>query len=302
MQFSVVIPTFNRRELLAATLDSVWAQRFTDFQVIVVDDGSSDGTREYLASLGNRVCVVHQANRGAGAARNAGAAVAEGDYIAFLDSDDIWFPWTLATAASIIRDTAASIVLSRFVELFDEAELTAVREEQPRHRQFADYLSASSVPISTGGSTLFIKREVFLASGGFTDRPINAEDHDLILRLGEAAGFAQVLSPVTLAWRRHSRGLSKIVNRNIVGMLHLVDQERAGAYPGGPRRASARREVITRHLRAVSIAALGEGNISGALALYRATFQWHLQAARWRYLAGFPIRALWSAATGAARA
>ena len=302
MQFSVVIPTFNRRELLVATLDSVWAQRFTDFQVIVVDDGSSDGTREYLASLGGRVRVILQANRGAGAARNAGAAVADADYIAFLDSDDIWFPWTLSTVALVIRDTSSSIVVSRFVELFHDAELSTVREEPPRHCQFVDYLSSSSHTISTGGSTLFIKRDVFLASGGFTDRSLNAEDHDLILRLGEAAGFAQVLAPVTLAWRRHSGSVSKIVRRNVAGMLHLVGQECAGAYPGGARRASARREVITRHLRAVSIAALGEGDITGALALYRAAFRWHLQAARWRYLAGFPIRALWSVAAGATRA
>ena len=302
MQFSVVIPTFNRRELLEATLDSVWAQRFTAFQVIVVDDGSSDGTREYLSSLGGRVRVVHQANRGAGAARNAGAAVAEADYIAFLDSDDIWFPWTLSTAASIIRETAAAIVTARYVEFLDPAVLTEVRDEPVRYQRFEDYFSSSSQPIAAGASTLFIKRDVFIASEGFTDRPINGEDHDLVLRLGEAPGFAQVLSPVTLAWRRHSGSVTAIVKRSVAGMLYLVDQEQAGAYPGGARRAPARREVITRHLRAVSFAALRDGEIAGAIALYRATFQWHLQAARWRYLAGFPISALWSAATGVTRA
>jgi glycosyltransferase involved in cell wall biosynthesis len=294
MQFSVVIPTFNRRELLAATLDSVWAQRFTDFQVIVVDDGSSDGTREYLASLGGRVRVILQANRGAGAARNAGAAVADADYIAFLDSDDIWFPWTLSTVASVIHDTASSIVVSRFVEFFHDAELTTAREEPPRHCQFADYLSSSAHPISTGGSTLFIKRNVFLASGGFTDRSINAEDHDLILRLGEAAGFAQVLAPVTVAWRRHTGSVSMIVNRSVEGMLYLVDQERAGRYPGGATRAHERRRIIARHVRPVSFSCLSHRRPRAGFALYSATFWWNAQAGHWSYLAAFPVLGAWA--------
>jgi cellulose synthase/poly-beta-1,6-N-acetylglucosamine synthase-like glycosyltransferase len=94
--FSIVIPTFNRERLIAATLESVLAQTEGDFEVIVVDDGSTDGTEAALAPWRDRLTFVRQPNQGPGPARNLGAARAKGEYIAFLDSDDLWFPWTLA--------------------------------------------------------------------------------------------------------------------------------------------------------------------------------------------------------------
>src|SRR5687767_3522938 len=101
--FSVVIPTYNRTALLRRTLESVWRQTFTDFEVIVVDDGSTDGTVDYLRSLGGHVRWLTQPNSGPGAARNLGASVASAEYVAFLDSDDLWFPWTLQVYREIIR-------------------------------------------------------------------------------------------------------------------------------------------------------------------------------------------------------
>ena len=77
MQFSIVIPTYNRVGLLARTLESVWGQRFKDYEVIVVDDGSSDGTQAYLQNIGNKVRYIRQANRGPGAARNIGIQASE---------------------------------------------------------------------------------------------------------------------------------------------------------------------------------------------------------------------------------
>ncbi len=87
---SVIIPTYNRAALLCETLASVFAQTFQDYQVIVVDDGSTDDTPEQLRELGARVIVEHTAHAGEGAARNAGLDRARGEYIAFLDSDDLW--------------------------------------------------------------------------------------------------------------------------------------------------------------------------------------------------------------------
>ena len=103
MLFSVVIPTYNRAQLLRGTLESVWRQHFADFETIVVDDGSTDQTQEYLCTLGDKVQVIRQENCGPGAARNAGARAARGDYVALLDSDDLWFPWTLNVFANAIE-------------------------------------------------------------------------------------------------------------------------------------------------------------------------------------------------------
>ena len=105
MLFSVIIPTFNRRRLLQYALESVLRQTFTDYEVLVVDDGSTDETKEYLATLGDRVRVFTQSNQGPGAARNLAIKHANGHYLAFLDSDDLWFPWSLETYASAIRNS-----------------------------------------------------------------------------------------------------------------------------------------------------------------------------------------------------
>src|SRR5687767_8482749 len=96
--FSTIIPVHNRAALVAEALDSVLKQEFTDQEIIVVDDGSTDDTPEVLASYGTDVTVIRKTkNEGPGSARNLGVEHASGDYIAFLDSDDIWFPWTLST-------------------------------------------------------------------------------------------------------------------------------------------------------------------------------------------------------------
>jgi len=98
-RFSIVVPTYNRAKTLQRTLDSCFAQTYADFEVIVVDDGSSDGTLEALGTNTDpRLVVVPQQNAGPAAARNHGMRRARGSYIAFLDSDDLWYPEFLATA------------------------------------------------------------------------------------------------------------------------------------------------------------------------------------------------------------
>lgn len=92
MLVSVVIPTYNRADLLCEALESVFAQTYKDLEVIVVDDGSNDNTGEVLAEFGNRIQAVRLGRSGISAARNAGINAATGEYLAFLDSDDLWLP------------------------------------------------------------------------------------------------------------------------------------------------------------------------------------------------------------------
>src|SRR4051812_5349711 len=93
---SVIIPAYNRKAMLCESIDSVLAQNCRDFELIVVDDGSTDGTADELAArYGTRIRVLKQANRGVAAARNLGVSRSCGEYIAFLDSDDLWKPGKL---------------------------------------------------------------------------------------------------------------------------------------------------------------------------------------------------------------
>ena len=104
-RFSIVVPTYNRSASVLDTLQSCFDQSLNDFEVIIVDDGSSDDTREVLASIKDeRLVVVHQKNAGPAAARNHGMRVARGHYIAFLDSDDRWYPEFLDTANAVLEE------------------------------------------------------------------------------------------------------------------------------------------------------------------------------------------------------
>jgi glycosyltransferase involved in cell wall biosynthesis len=287
--FSIIIPTYNRRDLLRRTLDSVRAQTFTDSETIVVDDGSTDGTAEYLARLAGKVRVVRQSNSGPGAARNAAAAIAAGEYLAFLDSDDMWFPWTLATYARVIDAGSPAVITGRHIDFTEERLLNGMQESPLRTRRFDDFLSCSEHPVAAGTCILVVRRATFMAAGGFTDRLINGEDIDLVLRLGDAGAFVQVIEPITVGWRNHVLRETANLRRSVEGMNYLIDQERTGRYPGGGGRARERRRIITRQVRPVSFALLHAGQPRAAMQLYKSTVAWHRAEGRWRYLGAFPL-------------
>ncbi len=293
MFFSIVIPAYNRCALLAKALDSVWAQRFTDYEVIVVDDGSTDGSVEYLESLGSRIRLVRQANQGAGVARNAATRIASGDYLAFLDCDDLWLPWTLSVTADTIRKRGHPVMLApRIQEFTSEDEIPGLQEgSSVASSHFADYLSASGTGFWVGGGSAVYRREDFLSAGGFTSRRINAEDHDLTLRMGTGKGFVQLLEPVTYAWRRHPSSATGNYNAAYEGISYLLEQERGGVYPGGLARSRQRREIILCHARPVALACLKQRMAGEAWKLYRDTLAWHVAQGRWKFLAGFPLMA-----------
>lgn len=103
MFVSVILPTFNRAHLICEAIDSILNQTYQKFQIIVVDDGSTDSTAEVLKSYNDRITYIKQENKGPGNARNLGLAVSDGDYIAFLDSDDIWFKNKLELQVAVME-------------------------------------------------------------------------------------------------------------------------------------------------------------------------------------------------------
>lgn len=110
MKVSVVIPTFNRCRLVSQAIESVLAQTFTDYEIIVIDDGSTDSTGETMAAYGDRILYYWQENQGESAARNRGVALAQGEHIAFLDSDDLWEPEKLQ-AQVVVLDTYPDVLM-----------------------------------------------------------------------------------------------------------------------------------------------------------------------------------------------
>jgi GT2 family glycosyltransferase len=291
--FSVVIPTYNRAPLLQQALESVFTQECTDFEVIVVDDGSTDATLAYLESLGDRIQAVQQVNGGPGAARNLGARHARGTYIAFLDSDDLWFPWTLRVfREQVSRHGSPAILAARLVEFSDPKEIVDQKSDVVQSEAFEDFLKSFRKAYFVGAGMSVLRRDAFLETGGFSTNRLNAEDHDLILRMGTATGFVQILTPVTLAWRRHPQSETADCRKTFEGTCYLIEQELAGKYPGGAGRASERREIISRHARPTALECLRRGRPQDGWRLYRLTSRWHVALRRWRFLLGFPLQSL----------
>jgi GT2 family glycosyltransferase len=338
--FSVIIPAYNRLPYLMEALDSVRQQIFTDYEVIVVDDGSTDGTAEEVEriiaesegrmaedgaeadaqpmadgrqmktageelnaeSLLNdppsitakpRLRVIRQANAGPGAARNMGARNARGQYLAFLDSDDLWFPWTLEVCHQVILESKfPSMVSSKLVEFSQKSEFSAISQSEVEVESFADYFESSGRGFYVGAGMLFIKKLCFEATGGFTEMKVNLEDHDLVLKCGNSPGFAAITSPATLAWRRHQGSLTKIDKKSIEGSHFIIEQEKRGNYPGGNARKIERIRIICSHIRAVSMGALVSGHPKAGWNLFWKCLVWNVRLRRWRYVCGFPIKAL----------
>lgn len=290
--FSVVIPTYNRAGLLAETLGSLWQQRFTDYEVIVIDDGSSDDTAALLRANEPRLTWYRQDHRGAAAARNHAARHARGQYLAFLDSDDLWFSWTLEVYARAIAEASQpSLLIGSAANFTTPGELAKVVEEPPRIRTFADYFAADDEWRCWGAGFVVVRRDVFDAAHGFSGRLTVSEDADLVLRLGTAPGFAHVTAPNTLGYRIHPDGAMADFDQTLRGTWYLIDTELAGGYPGGDGRALARRRILSRHLSSISLAALRHGRHRDARRMYAATFRWHVRLGRWRFLLGFPLLA-----------
>lgn len=292
--FSVIVPTFNRLEYLQQALDTVWSQRFSDYEVIVVDDGSSDGTWAYLEGLRGRVRAVRQDNKGPGAARNAGAKIAAGRYLAFLDSDDCWFPWTLEMHARVIAEMNNPAWVSGAHRDFARTDAAVTLDESAlRFVRYEDYLATSRSNLWLGVPGTVIRRDVFLREP-FDESDTNGEDNDLWLRLGTEQGFGYIREPPAFGYRRHSESRVSQFGFSMRGAQIMIDNERSRCYPGGTARARERRRIIGRHLRPITVNCARSGRYQVAMSLYRQMLAWNLADLRVRFLIGVPVLMLLS--------
>ena len=294
--FSIVIPTFNRASTILDTLQSISDQRFRDFEVVIVDDGSDDTTCEIVRSSGI-ARLIEQANSGPGAARNTGVAAANGKYIAFLDSDDVWFPWTLSTYAEVIQQHNSPAFITGRPQLFEDLpEVANCTETQIKAESFADYYASGDEWRWFGVSSFVIRRDVFLQAGGFADGRINGEDADLAMRLGTASGFVHITSPLQFGYRVHTGNVTNDASKSQAGLELLLSSEAKRRYPGGRERAHERAKIIARHVRPFAVSAAKSGRAVTAIRFYCALVRESLVNRRWRFLLGLPLLAVWGLA------
>lgn len=293
LSFSVIVPTYNRAALIGPTLDSIFAQQHMEFEVIVIDDGSTDQTDAILNQYRGKITILKQECGGPGAARNLGARHASGEYLAFLDSDDLWFPWTLRVYAEVIQSEAKpAFIAGRPAPFREEPALQLVTREKPEWLRFSDYFSSSSEWRWWGASSFVVRRDIFEMVGGFTSKWVNGEDADLAMRLGVAPGFVQVLAPATFGYREHAASAMSQFEKTVAGIQLKIHAEQAGAYPGGEARAGERLEILSRHARPVMFGCLRSGRQKEGWRLYVETLRWHVRLGRWKAILAFPCESL----------
>ena len=180
--FSVIIPTYNRASLVSEAIRSVFHQSLQDYELIVVDDGSTDGSGEMLKDLfSDRIHYIYQENRGPAAARNHGAREAKGQYLAFLDSDDLWRPQKLEKQKEFFAShTDYHICQTEEIWLRNGKRVFP----KQRHKKLGGFIFHRAVELClVSPSAVAIDRELFWSVGGFDESLPAAEDYDLWLRL-----------------------------------------------------------------------------------------------------------------------
>lgn len=239
---SVVMPAYNAAPYIAESIESVRAQTYPYWELLIVDDGSTDNTRiiaEEYCTQDKRISYLYQANGRQGKARNNGIAHATGKYLAFLDSDDIWFPEKLHIQVAEIQKLGIDLVFTDAYLFSDSAKLndssyTSLARMCTKRQSFtgtegvADFLISNQVPILT----VLTKREVVLAVGGFIEKRSvqNAEDYHLWLKM-LLEGYTLVgLDYVLAAYRKHSASVS---NADGLNTQYAVEAklDLATAYP-----------------------------------------------------------------------
>ena len=202
-----MIPTRNRCDWLRLTLHAVLRQRDVDLEAIVIDDGSTDDTAEMLAEVSDpRVRAIrHGSSRGVSASRNDGAAEAQGEWVAFVDDDDLWAPEKLALQVEAADTTGRPWVYTGSVNVDDQGRI--VGGNPPLPPEDVTRLIGRQNVIPGGGSNVVVRRDEFERVGPFDVRLKNTEDWELWIRLADRGPPAWVPRPL-MAYRVHSANAS----------------------------------------------------------------------------------------------
>ncbi len=236
IEISVIIPTYNRGWILKEAIDSVLAQTFKDYELIVVDDGSDDNTAQILAGYGEKIRMIRQPNRGVSAARNQGIISSSGRFIALLDSDDLWLPEKLDRQISFFRKNPDAMICQT-----QEIWIRNGRRVNPRkhHQKLSGMIFQSSLNLCLVSPSAVMLRRDLLDVVGFFDESLPAcEDYDLWLRVSlkypvylidealiiKRGGHDDQLSRNSMLDKYRIKSIKKILDQEI-----LTDDQRKAA-------------------------------------------------------------------------
>lgn len=226
---SVIVPAYNAKATIAAAIQSVLDQTYPAHEIIVVDDGSTDGTGDVVRqTFGDRVTLITQANSGVAEARNRGMAAASGEFVQFLDSDDMLAPDKLRRSVDACLSTGCDVSYSQAV--FVEADGVTPHPIQFPTLPSGDVLLAWLTGTMANGSfgvasSMFVRRETLMATGAFEKACTPCEDWDMWIRLATTAQFAALNAPLVI-YRVSPSGLSRHQLNMAKGRLTVIRRAR----------------------------------------------------------------------------
>lgn len=235
---SVVIPTYNRGWIVNDAVDSVLNQAFQQYELIVVDDGSTDDTKAILREYGDRIRVIRQANHGVSAARNRGIRAAKAPLIAFLDSDDVWLADKLSVQVAFFDNHPAAAVC--------QTEETWIRNgvrvnPGKRHRKRSGMIFEPSLALClVSPSAVMLRKDLFETIGLFDESLPACEDYDLWLRISLTHPIYLIDQPLIVKRGGHDDQLSRswgLDRYRIASITKLLDRE---VLPADQREAAVR--------------------------------------------------------------
>lgn len=223
---SVIIPAYNSEKTIRETIESVLKQSFSDFELIIINDGSTDSTLAIASSIqvqDPRIKVFSYPNAGGAVSRNRGFSHSSGEFIAFLDSDDLWTSDKLESQLKALQQNPQAGVAYSWLDAIDE-EGKFIRGGNYRNENGYIFAKLFLVPFVESGSNPLIRRQAFIDVGGFDESLPASQDYDLYLRLAALYEFVAVPSPQVL-YRISSNSMSADVRRQEA--TSLLVRERA---------------------------------------------------------------------------
>ncbi len=219
---SVVIPVFQSADTIGEAIESVLNQTFQDFEIIVVDDGSTDSLDKAIQPFIDKIILLKQENRGAAAARNTGVQHSSGEFIAFLDADDTWLPEKLALQLPLFDDQDVGVVFGN-VQFYYRKVLqkkTYFNLNKPERGFVFEPLFANDfVPFLS----VLVRRKLVEEIGFFDESIRNVEDYDFLLRLAKICKFEYVDAPVAI-YQLSEKQISKNFVQAATALLSLKEQ------------------------------------------------------------------------------
>jgi glycosyltransferase involved in cell wall biosynthesis len=265
---SVVIPAYNAAPWIAETIDSVLAQTFSDFEVIVVDDGSTDETPNIVSSYEDSIRYLRKRNGGSASARNAGIRAAQGAYIAFVDADDLWMPQKLELQMDLLsNDIDLAWVYSDAFVVEEKSDNVLYRAGEHVSLHAGDILRPLVLHDFIPSPTPIVKREVFAVAGYFDESLRRSEDWDMWLRIAAELRASFVDQPLA-KYRRHSLGKTGTIDLEYTFQSRMLIIEKALAQ--NPKRLSGLRDqAIANVYSGVGRLMLKRGASVNARAMFR---------------------------------